>query len=199
MEKQSNPLSLNSYFTLNPSAPTISGTNVTLATSHHLELDSSQIPTGRITPHPFAPIEPNTPCTLFPRDPSFDDCFILPPRDGPPNNWDGIASSIPPDTRSFPLRTMVEMSHPDTGLALVVQSTEPAFQFYTGEGIDVPTLETGDGSWSERMGSRKGIAIEPSRFVDAPGRAEWRGMCTLTKGKREVWGSRSVYRAWKEE
>lgn len=60
----------------------------------------------------------------------------------------------------------------------------------------MPSLERGDGTMTERLEARKGIAIEPSRFVDAPGRGEWRGMCTLKKG--EVWGARSLYRAWKE-
>ena len=47
------------------------------------------------------------------------------------------------------------MSHPDTGLHLEVESTEPAFQFYTGEGIDIPPLEREDGSVTEAMGARK--------------------------------------------
>ena len=73
---------------------------------------------------------------------------------------------------------------------LEVESTEPAFQFYTADELDVPSLERADRTMTERMGARKGIAIEPSRFVDAPGRSEWRGMCTLKRG--EVWGARSL-------
>lgn len=174
---------------------------MTLATSHHLELDPEQIPTGRIVPHPLAPSEGDTPFTLFTRDPSFDDCFVLPPRQGPPDDYDGIAATVPLDTRPLPLRTLCKLNHPDTGLNLVIESTEPAFQFYTGEGLDVPPLNKVEGQMeagmTESMGSRKGIAIEPSRFVDAAGRKEWRGMCLLRKGEG-VWGSRSRYRAWKE-
>lgn len=44
-------------------------------------------------------------------------------------------------------------------------------------------------------GPRAGIAVEPSRYVDAQ-RREWRGQCLLKKG--EVWGAKSRYRAWKE-
>ena len=197
---KSRPL-INSYFTLCPNDPTIAGTNVILATKHALELDDAQIPTGRIQPHPAIPSSSssentNAAFTLTDTGPSFDDCFILPPRVGHPNNWDGIAATIPLDTRSLPLRTMVTMSHPETNLNLEVSSTEPAFQFYTGEGIDIPPLERSDGTMTEAMGTRKGIAIEPSRYVDAPGRNEWRGMCTIRKG--EIWGARSCYRAWKE-
>ena len=78
----------------------------------------------------------------------------------------------------------------------MVESTEPAFQFYTGEHIDVPELTDSKGRKVEKRGPRAGIAIEPSRYVDCPGREEWRGQCRLRKG--EVWGARSVYRAWKE-
>ena len=59
----------------------------------------------------------------------------------------------------------------------------------------MPELETSDGKKIPAKGARAGIAIEPSRYVDAP-REEWRGQCLLKKGK--VWGAKSQYRAWKE-
>ena len=59
----------------------------------------------------------------------------------------------------------------------------------------MPELETSDGKKIPAKGARAGIAIEPSRYVDAP-REEWRGQCLLKKG--EVWGAKSQYRAWKE-
>ena len=103
-------------------------------------------------------------------------------------------SSIPKDTRTQPLRRLVTLSHPDTDLHLEVLSTEPAFQFYTGEHIDVPALESSTGEEIPARGPRAGIAVEPSRYVDAQ-RKEWRGQCLLKQG--EVWGARSQYRAWK--
>lgn len=172
-----------SYFNLNPSFPTIEGTSVTLSTNQHLVLDSTSIPTGQITAHPNAP-PPNESFTLGAHYPSFDDCFVIDPSD-----------HIPLDSRTQPLRHLVTLSHPTTKLHLEVLSTEPAFQFYTGEGIDVPELETSNGKKIPARGSRAGIAIEPSRYVDAP-REEWRGQCLLERG--EVWGARSQYRAWKE-
>ncbi len=171
-----------SYFTVNPGAPTIDGTSVNLGTDQYLELDSTSIPTGTIKPHISAP-RPNTTFTLGAKSPSFDDCFVLNPKD-----------NIPLDTRSLPLRRLVTISHPDTKLHLEVLSTEPAFQFYTGEGIDVPELETSKGVKVPAKGPRAGIAIEPSRYVDAP-REEWRSQCLLKKG--QVWGAKSKYRAWK--
>lgn len=172
-----------SYFTLNPDAPTIEGTLVTLGTNQYLELDSTRIPTGQISGHPAAPL-PNVPFELGAVSPSFDDCFVL----DPPN-------IIPLDTRTLSLRKLVTLSHPATKLNLEISSTEPAFQFYTGEGIDVPELKIRNGEKVAAKGSRAGIAIEPSRYVDAQ-REEWRGQCLLKKG--EIWGAKSQYRAWKD-
>ncbi|KAL9131893.1 MAG: hypothetical protein Q9217_000253 [Psora testacea] len=172
-----------SYFNLNPEAPTVEGTSVILGTDQCLELDIDKIPTGKVTAHPATP----SPHTLFPLGasfPIFDDCFVMDPSE-----------VIPLDTRTLPLRKLVSLSHPATSLHLDVLSTELAFQFYTGEGIDVPELETSKGETIPAKGPRAGIAIEPSRYVDAP-RKEWRGQCMLKKG--QVWGARSQYRAWTE-
>ena len=173
-----------SYFSLNPAADTTAGTKVTLGTNQYLELDDHQIPTGRIIPHPSAPGEPMTPFTLTATAPSFDHCFVFDPPE-----------IIPLDTRPLPLRMQVRLEHPDTKLHLEVWSSEPAFQFYTGEGIDVPELEDGKGGKVKGMGARKGCAVEPSRYVAAVWE-EGRGMCRLIKGDR--WGARSRYVAWKE-
>ncbi|KAL6721060.1 hypothetical protein ACLMJK_000160 [Lecanora helva] len=172
-----------SYFNVNPSSPTIEGTSVTLGTDQYLVLDSAHIPTGKITSHPSAP-SPGKTFTLGADSPSFDDCFVLDPKD-----------HIPLDTRPQPLRHLVTLFHPTSKLHLEVHSTEPAFQFYTGEGINVPELEDSNGEKIPAKGPRAGIAIEPSRYVDAP-REEWRSQCLLRRG--EVWGARSQYRAWKE-
>lgn len=185
-----------SYFTVNPDAPTIEGTKVSLGTKHYLELDSEQIPTGKIIPHASVP-GADTEFTFTSGAPSFDDCFVLSsPTDTTDFDPASVATSIPLDTRPLRLRKLVSISHPDTGLHLEIKSTEPAFQFYTGEGIEAEELERPDGTKAPAMGARKGIAIEPSRFVDCAGRPEWRGMCTMRKG--DIWGARSIYRAWKE-
>jgi len=174
----------NSYFHLNPDTTTIEGTVVTLGTNTYLPLDSTGIPTGSIETYPS--IQSNTPFTLGPSEPDLDDCFLMNPH----------PSSIPLDTRPLPLRTLATLYHPSTDLHLEVQSTEPAFQFYTGKYIDVPELTTEDGRKVPRRGPRSGLCVEPSRYVNCAGREEWRGMCLLRKG--EVWGARNVYVAWKD-
>ncbi|KAI9873804.1 MAG: hypothetical protein M1830_010589 [Pleopsidium flavum] len=171
-----------SYFNLSNN-PTIEGTIVTLGTNAYLPLDSTGIPHGPISPYPT--LTPNTPFTLGHSTPDLDDCFIM----------NSSPASIPLDTRPLPLKTLATLHHPSTGLHLEIQSTEPAFQFYTGKYIDVPEIDMGDGKKLPARGPRSGICVEPSRYVNCAGREEWRGMCLLRKG--EVWGARSVYRAWK--
>lgn len=56
--------------------------------------------------------------------------------------------------------------------------------------MDVPPV----GGAPHRI-SRAGVAIEPSRYVDAVSRDVWRGMCLLKKG--QIYGSKSRYTAWK--
>ena len=62
--------------------------------------------------------------------------------------------------------------------------------------MDVPEAETGEGVKVVARGKRCGICVEPSRYVDAAGREEWRGMCRLRKG--EVFGAKTIYKAWKD-
>ena len=45
--------------------------------------------------------------------------------------------------------------------------------------------------------ARGGFCVEPSRYVDAVIREEWRGMVLVKRG--EVYGSKIVYRGWKAE
>ncbi|KAL8762236.1 MAG: hypothetical protein Q9184_001717 [Pyrenodesmia sp. 2 TL-2023] len=175
-----------SYFHVNPGAPTTEGTVITLGTDQFLELDHYRIPTGNITLFPSIPPK-GVPFTLGADKPAIDDCFVV----------DTSASTTCPlDTRNSSLRHLATISHPDTGLHLEIQSTEPAFQFYTADGLYIPEIETDRGVKIPSRGMRSGIAIEPSRYVNCAGREEWRGMCRLKKG--ELWGAKSVYRAWKE-
>ena len=59
----------------------------------------------------------------------------------------------------------------------------------------MPELEDSEGEKIPAKGPRAGIAVEPSRYVDAQ-RSEWRGQCLIKDGG--VWGAKSRYVAWKE-
>lgn len=113
-------------------------------------------------------------------EPDIDDCFVV----------DTNASSVPLDTRSRPLKRLASLYHPVNGMHLEVDSTEPAFQFYTGRFIDVPAVEG-----SPARPPRSGICVEPSRYVNAANEPEWRNQVLVTKG--QVWGGKNVYKAWK--
>ncbi|KYK54850.1 aldose-1-epimerase [Drechmeria coniospora] len=165
-----------SYFNLTGD-DTIDGTVVTLGTNNHLPVDASLIPTGR--PVPYAAVETTKPFVLTTTEPSVDNCFV-----------DGTEpSSVPIDTRARSLALHLSAHHPKTGIHLEVLSTEPAFQFYTGDYTDVPAVEG-----APRRGPRSGFCCEPGRFVNACNVPEWRDMTRLKKG--EKYGARIVYRVW---
>lgn len=164
------------YFNLSGN-PTIEGTAVTLGSNQHLPLAEDGIPTGA-APKSYPGLECCKPFTLGAQEPDVDDCFVFPT---PPNQ-------VPLDTRKSELKSLVKASHENTGIQLEVLSTEPAFQFYTGKYIDVPAV-----AGLPARGPRSGFCVEPSRWVDAAGREEWRGQVLLKMG--DIYGSRTVYRA----
>lgn len=110
-----------------------------------------------------------------------DHCFIV----------NREPAKIPLDTRQLPLQKLVQAYHPDTSIHLDVWGTGPAFQFYTGENTRVHEIEG-----LKAHGSRSAFCVEPSRYVNAPQVEEWKGMVLLTQ--KEKYGSRIVYRAWKD-
>lgn len=162
---------------------TIDQTEITLPSTLYLPLSSTSIPTGSVIPHPH--ISPHVPFTLGPTSDfpsgSFDDCFAT-----------STATSCPLDTRKSPLNLLLSAFHPATNIHLQVLSTEPAFQFYTGAGIDVEAV-----GGLEARGARSGFCVEPSRFVNAVNVKEWRDQVVMRKG--EKYGARIVYKAWSEK
>jgi len=115
---------------------------------------------------------------------SIDHCFVL--NESP--------SSVSVDTRPAGLKKALSLYHPDSGFQLDVETTEPAFQVYTGEGINVAKDEKK--GITKGFGKRSGIAIEPSRYVNAINMPEWKHMVVLKKGS--VWGSKSRFTAYKK-
>jgi aldose 1-epimerase len=175
-----------SYFNISKSK-TIEKTEVTLSTNQHLPVDDTLIPTGSVEPYPN--IEPLTPFVLGQHQPDIDHCFIMDPYDEEPD-------TIPTDTRGRPIRIHASFYHPDSKTHLEVLSTEPAFQFYTGKYIDVPAIKDPNGViLVPSREARAGFCVEPSRYVNAVNKPEWKSMVTVKRG--EKFGSRVIYRAWK--
>ncbi|CAK7270611.1 hypothetical protein SEPCBS57363_004190 [Sporothrix epigloea] len=167
-----------SYFNLG-NLPTIEGTVIQLGATKYLPVDNGGIPTSG--PVAFEGVDITKPFTLGATEPDIDDCFVAFEQ----------PLTVPIDTRTQPLLRHLTAHHPNTGIHLEVLSTEPAFQFYTGKYIDVPAI----GGLPARA-ARSGFCLEPSRYVNASNVEEWKNMVLLKKG--EKYGSRIVYRAWKE-
>ncbi|KAL2356271.1 galactose mutarotase-like domain-containing protein [Cryomyces antarcticus] len=167
-----------SYFNISGDA-SIEGTECTLSTNLYQVIDKDNTPTGAI--EVFPGIEANETFTLGPKEPAIDHCFILNPD----------PASVKLDTRQSELQVLCSFYHPKSKLHFEALSTEPAFQFYTGQYIDVPAV----GGLPAR-GPRTGFCVEPSRYINAINDDRWRSMAVLKKGQK--WGSRIVYRGWKD-
>ncbi|KAL4924678.1 aldose epimerase family protein [Aspergillus undulatus] len=168
-----------SYFNLSgsPTASAAEGTTAKLSTRDYLPLEQG-IPLGHIIPHS---VDTTQPFEFGPNAAAFDDCFVV----------DRDLSSVSIDTRDKPLKLLAEFRHSGTRMNLQVHSTDPAFQFYTGAGINVQEA----GSENPARGPWAGFCIEPSRYVNAVNEPEWRHTVVLKKG--EKYGSRIVYKAWR--
>lgn len=150
-----------SYFTVS-NAEDIEGTEVKLITDKMMEVDDELIPTGK-----FVANKNSTNTIVLTKDLAFDNCFVV-------DDNCGI------DTRNQPLKLVLEATHPKTNNKFTVQTTEPAFQFYTGDGVN-----------TKGFVKRCGFCVEPSRFIDAINKEEWKNQVILKKG--EVYGSKIVY------
>ncbi|CAG8884442.1 unnamed protein product [Penicillium salamii] len=170
-------LTNHSYFNIGDGLD-VTGTTAQLATADYLPLDDTGIPTGGVAQFPR---DVTTPFELVPTGAHIDDVFVL----------ESDASKVPLDTRGLPVRRLAQFSNSRTGLHLEVHSTEPAFQFYTGKYINVPSI-----NGAPAHGEGAGFCVEPSRFVNAINEPEWRSMVLLKKG--QIFGCKNVYKAWKE-
>jgi aldose 1-epimerase len=168
-----------SYFNLSNSS-SIEGTEVTLSTAWHQVVDDTNIPTGEIALYPG--INSQETFILGSEEPDLDHCFIM--------NKD--PSTVPTDTRSLSLQRLAKLYHPESRVHLEVHSTEPSFQFYTGKYIDVPEVSDN----VPARGPRSGLAIEPSRYINAVNHDDWKSMVVLRRGQK--FGSRIIYRAWQD-
>lgn len=168
-----------SFFNLSDNV-TIKGTVVTLGTDQYLPVDEkSSLPLGTVEKHPL--INAGEAFILDETEPDLDLCFVMNTQ----------AQAIPLDTRGRELKKLINAFHPESGTHLEVFSTEPAFQFYTGKYLDVPASTSGPA-----FPARAGFCVEPSRYIDAINKPEWRGMVVI--GKDQTYGARNVYKAWIE-
>lgn len=175
-------ISLTNHAHFNPSADrtTIDGTRCKVFTNQALEKENGVgKPTGEVKA--FEPI---------PADCSF---FTM-TKDGPRIDHTFAATDLSKDqkidTRNDELKPLVHMYHPSNDVNIKISSTDPAFQIYSCEGMNIPKLE----GESQGFGDRAGIACEPSRPTNAASMPQWRNWVTLKKG--QTYGSKSVFSNW---
>jgi aldose 1-epimerase len=170
-----------SYFNIGD-APTIAGTTIQLHTAMKQDVDDAKLPTGTTSLHQKVRLfTSSTPLsiTLGETEPVFDDCFIL--------------SDVPEptiDTRHFPLRDFAHLFNETSRINLLASTTEPAFQFYTGDGIHIQ----GDGAHKRSFGARAGLCLEAGRPINAVNDPTARKWVILRKG--ETYGSYTTYTTW---
>ncbi|CAN3377248.1 hypothetical protein DIURU_003501 [Diutina rugosa] len=144
------------YFAVDGSS-TIDDLNVTLNAPNKLKLESG-LPTGTIEEAKQTELKPL-------KDVKLDDYFV-------------VSTDSKLDTRQSALKQVVRVAGKKT--TLIVSTTEPGFQVYTGDFINVGDYK-----------SRSGLAIEPSRFVDAINNDQWSSQVLVSKG--ETYGSKIEY------
>ncbi|EPX73416.1 UDP-glucose 4-epimerase/aldose 1-epimerase [Schizosaccharomyces octosporus yFS286] len=154
-------LTNHSYWNLS-SNKTIDGTVFRLASDKYLKTDpKTQLPSGEI----ISSNEPLTKSVKLSPDVSFDNCFVV------------DESDFSLDTRKRELKQIAEVSHPSNSIKLSVTSTDPAFQFYTGDNISMDPIKP-----------RAGFCVEAGRYVNAINHASWSKQVLVHKG--EVYGSK---------
>lgn len=150
-------LTNHTYFNLSGEA-TVDGHDIKIHSKKYLDFDKTLLPNGKI-----ATIEKDT--FTLDKDIAYDHCFVR-------NEGSGL------DTRKSELKPLLEASA--AGRSLVVYGTDPAFQFYTGDGVN-----------TKAFAPRLGFCVEPGRFTDAINHDEWEGQVLLRKG--EVYGTTFKY------
>jgi aldose 1-epimerase len=153
---------------------------VQLSTAKTQDVDEEKIPTGSASPHPDLRLfTDSTPLsfTLREKEPVFDHCFLIPDVPEP---------TI--DTRTLPLRDMAHLFDDTSRVNLLASTTEPTFQLYTGDGVDVKE----DGK--VLYGSRAGLCLEAGRPINAVNDLMRRKWVILKEG--EIYGSYTTYTAW---
>lgn len=176
-------LANHSYFTVSGGAD-IGGTEILLASNEIVEVDDALIPTGKFVTYPIIPVNKSSgaiePLSLGSdtKDGFADHCFIL-RRDC------GL------DTRADAMQRFATFSHAGSGVTLRASTTEPAFQFYTGDGTNTSNVK----GESKVFGKRAGLCLEAQRYIDATSNDAWKAQVLLKRG--QVYGSRTRYEAFR--
>jgi aldose 1-epimerase len=173
-------LTNHNYFNVANNVTTYDGARIKIYSNKYIVHDeNTQAPTGEIDDFPAVPKDLSF-FTLDKVGPFIDHAFVVQPQQ----------EFVALDTRHRKPQIHVHLYHPKTNINLQVLSTEPVFQVYTGDGMNIPKLE----GESRAFPGRCGVAVEPARPTNAANADNWRPWVTLKKGDK--YGSKIVYVNW---
>ncbi|KAG0171018.1 hypothetical protein DFQ28_001379 [Apophysomyces sp. BC1034] len=95
------------------------------------------------------------------------------------------------DTIEEPLRQAATVYCPETGIELGFSTTEPCFQFYTGNFIPTDELEGTKAQQKTPIGPHSGFCLESQRPPDAPNKPQWRSAALLQE--KDIYGGKTVF------
>ncbi|ODQ83093.1 hypothetical protein BABINDRAFT_159550 [Babjeviella inositovora NRRL Y-12698] len=164
----------------------IAGTELVLVSDQQQEVDATLIPTGKFVTNSdvvtFKDVAAGRRAVILgTEEPKYDYCFTA-----------GDARATTTDTRACAMVCVAEAYHPATGITFTTSTTEPSFQIYTGDGVNVPAGELTPG-----FKSRAGFCVECARFINAAKFEELKPSVVLKKGAK--YGAKTEYRFEKAE
>lgn len=167
-------LANHAYFhTGGAASKSIAGTTLQIHATQQLEVDDTLASTGKVVEATVGKaVEGGVEVSLGETSPAMDCCFVA-------------SSQAPLDTRHQEPVAVVTATNP-SGIKFTARTTEPLFQVYTGDFVDVPAGDSHSG-----FGARSGFCVECARYIDAQRFPQWRGSVVLPKG--EVYGLRTEY------
>lgn len=163
--KSATPVNLtnHSYFSVT-GGPNINGSVAKSITNEYLAVNDKLLPSGEFT----TASEKLKTGEVLTASTEYDYCFIV-----DKDNWKL-------DTREAELKKVFTLLNPKSSTSIEFHTTEPSFQFYTGDGTDLKGFE-----------KRCGLCIEPGRYVNAVNEKKWENQVVLSKD--EVYGSKNRY------
>ncbi|KAF9970624.1 hypothetical protein BGZ73_006644 [Actinomortierella ambigua] len=153
---------------------------------HYLETDATSLPTGTIKSLNDPPAM-NFSVPLYKHCRGYDHFFVVQQQHGRSDSQHSYASSS--SSSPPPMTVVANITSPDSGIHMTVSTTEPGFQLYTANFVELPPNQFDaaappDGKRGKAAGGygpHAGFCVETSRFPDAVHHPAWIGQVLLSK------------------